>query len=508
MARTMKNPPNILWLMTDQHNANCLGVAGHPDARTPHLDGLANEGVRFERAYCNNPVCGPSRACFMSGQYPHTHGITGNDIFNYTATRPLCVPEVFRRAGYQTAIVGKGHLPKLWMEDGFETRRYSDLADAERNDPLSCHYFRYLVENGLGDLYDQCGLPASHPGARMRAFTSQIPLAHSLEVWTGDQSLEWLENRDRDEPFFLKISFQRPHDPFAPSPESAEMYDPAEIHLPESARDFFERKFAGKPQWMQDYVKGGVEGYPYRPHDEADLKRQIAAHLTILSVIDEQIGRVIEQLKASGDWENTVVVYVADHGDFAGEHGLCLKNFGIYESIHRIPFLFKFPDGPQGLVSDEIIESVDFYPTLCDAANLPTPAAVEGRSLLQLLAGAAPSLAATVCEHDFPQPAQATIIAARDHRFRLNFYLAAPDDGEFYDHHTDAGELDNLYHEPSLSAQRERLMRVALGHVAQFHRNWRFQYDADREKVGAPGLTNLLHKGKAKWSDIEGYFEG
>ena len=344
-------PPNVLWLMSDQHNANCLGAAAHPDAVTPHLDDLAREGVRFARAYCNNPICGPSRACFITGQYPHTHGITGNAIHPYDATRPLTVAEVFRRAGYQTAIVGKAHLPKLWLQDGFKFRRYSDLCDAERDDPLSCDYFRYLVENDLADAYDQGALHPPHPGGReCAAFTSQIPLRHSLEVWTGEQSLQWLQNRDRERPFFLKVSFQRPHDPFAPSPESADFYDADALTLSPSARDFFERRFAGKPQWMQDYINGGVGGYPYRPQGEADLKRQLAAHLTLLTIVDQQIGRIVEHLKASGDWENTVVVYLSDHGDFAGEHGLCLKNFGIYESIHRIPFLLKLPGGPQGEV--------------------------------------------------------------------------------------------------------------------------------------------------------------
>ena len=334
----------------------------------------------------------------------------------------------------------------------------------------------------------------------MRAFNSQIPLRHSLEVWTGEGCLKWLQNRDRDKPFFLKVSFQRPHDPFAPSPESQGTYDADALTLPASARDFFERKFAGKPQWMQNYINGGAGGYPYRPQGEADLKRQLAAHLTLLTVIDEQIGRIVASFKASGDWENTVVVYLSDHGDFAAEHGLCLKNFGIYESIHRIPVLLKLPGGPQGQTCDEIIESVDLFATLCDAANLPTPDEVEGRSLGKLLRGEAPLIDSTVCEWDFLPPHQTTVIAARNRRFRLCYYLDAPGDGEFYDCENDAGELNNLFGEPSFSGERERLMRSALGHVARFRRNWSFADDYDATKVGEPGLTNRIHAGQVKWS--------
>ena len=400
--------PNILWLMSDQHNARCLGSAGHPDVRTPHLDELAREGVQFSRAYCNNPICGPSRACFISGQYPHTHGILGNDIWNYNQTLPRTVARHFREHGYQTALIGKAHLPKLWLHDGFEHLRFCDLADAERNDPLSCHYFRYLVENGLGDLYDQGRLPATHPGARQRAFTSEIPLAHSLEVWTGDQTLQWLQTRDEERPFFLQMSFQRPHEPLAPSLESADLYCADELTLPASARDYFANQFAGKPEYQRAYVNGGTEarGGPYRPHDEADLKRQLAHYYALISTIDAQIGRVFDWLKQTGEWENTIVCYHADHGDFAGEHGLMLKNLGVYESIHRIPFLWKWPACPAGQTRDELVESVDLAPTFCDLAGLLAPTEFEGRSLRAVIGGEAAALDITVCEYDHGGPSR------------------------------------------------------------------------------------------------------
>ena len=396
----LRKPPNVLWLMSDQHHAGAMSCAGHPDVHTPHLDALAGEGTRFGAAYCNNPICGPSRATFFTGQHPHTHGVTGNAIFDYTKTQPPNVARYFREHGYQTALIGKAHLPKAWVKSGFGHIRYSDLTDAERSDPCTCHYFAHLLRHGLADAYDHGKLPEGHPGANLRAFTSDIPLAHSLETWTGDEACSFLDYRDHSRPFFLKVSFQRPHDPHALSPESLGRIDPESLTLPENIADYFERKFADKPEFMREYVAASVEGYPYRPHDEADLRRQLAYYLTLVELIDEQIGRIVARLKKSGEWENTVVVYTADHGDFAGEHGLMLKNLGIYEPIHRIPLIVRWPDAPTS-VCDAIVESVDFAPTLCAAVGLPPMPDTEGRDVRPVAEGEESGLEHVVCEWDF-----------------------------------------------------------------------------------------------------------
>ena len=497
---------NVLWIMSDQHNAGAMGCAGHPDVRTPHLDALARDGVRFSQAFCNNPVCAPSRACFITGQYCHTHGITGNDVFNYTATRPLTVAEHFRKNGYQTALVGKGHLPKLWMEDGFEHRRYCDLADCERNDPLSNHYFADLVQAGLADQYDHGKLNPPHPGARMRAFTSPIPDKHSLETWTGDKTLEFLGNRDSAPPFFVQMSFQRPHDPHAISPEWVDWYDASSLTLPDSISDFFDTKFQSKPAFMRNYVREGHEGYPYRPYDQADLKRQLAHYYALITAMDREIGRVIAHLKATGQYDNTVIVYHADHGDFSGEHGLALKNFGVYESVHKIPYIWRWPGAPTGTTVEGIVESVDLYATLCDVAGLPCPPEVEGRSLRGLVDGSAAGLDHTVAEFDFPIREERTVVAVRENNHRLVYYLNDPDDGELYDRVADPGEVNNLYRDSALQDVRERLIRKALNHVLGFKRNWSFQDDGKPEKTGKPGLAALIHRGKTKWSDVSRFY--
>ena len=495
--------PNILWLMSDQHNAACLGAAGHPDVRTPNLDALAADGVRFENAFCNNPICAPSRISMIAGQYPHTTGVTGNDVFDIDVENPGTLATFLRRHGYQTALIGKGHMIGSWDRDGFEHIRYCDLCDAERDHPRSCHYFDHLVRHGLADKYDLGSLPAGHPGHGMRPFVSEIPHEHSVENWTGNQAVEFLQNRDRNRPFFMQLSFQRPHDPYAPSPERASLYDPAALTLPDNAADLFENRFGSKPTFQQAHINcHDGEGYPYVPRSEDDLRTIMAHYFALITIIDEQIGSVIDSLKQSGDYENTVICYVADHGDFAGEHGLQLKNLGIYESIHRIPFLLRWPGGPRGSVSTELVEGVDLYPTLCELAGFEAPAHVEGRSVVPVVEGKCQGHDAVVCEWDFAWPPQTTVFAARTENFRLVYYLDNPDDGELYDRREDPGEMQNHFNDPACRDIQLALTQHILNKVGRFRRAWDFGDDAAENERTKDTPTTRIHKKCARWSEV------
>jgi len=158
----MATRPNILFLMSDQHNAGSMGVAGHPNVKTPTLDGIAARGVRFTRAYCNNPICAPSRISFVTGQYPHTHRILGNNNFDLDDTNSATLGATLRRHGYETAMVGKGHMVAKWDREAYEHLRYCDLCDADRRDLTKHHYFRYLIDHGLADRYEDGTLPPDH----------------------------------------------------------------------------------------------------------------------------------------------------------------------------------------------------------------------------------------------------------------------------------------------------------------------------------------------------------
>ena len=205
------NRPNVLWLMSDQHNARCTGYAGHPDVKTPALDRIAGRGVTFANAFCNNPICAPSRISFMTGQYCHTHRLFGNDNRWVQAPNPNSLSAVCQRHGYQTALVGKSHMVPAWDHASFEHIRYTDLIDADISDPRTNHYFAYLAERGLADCYGEGSAKPGQRNADDGSTPALLPYEHSIEHFTGEHALGFLHTRDESRPFFMHLSFQRPH---------------------------------------------------------------------------------------------------------------------------------------------------------------------------------------------------------------------------------------------------------------------------------------------------------
>lgn len=497
------NPPNILLIMSDQHNAGCLGAAGHPNVRTPNLDALSSRGTRMAAAYCNNPICGPSRSCFLSGQYVKTHGISGNDIRHLKTEAPN-MARLFRENGYQTALIGKAHLPASWVEKGFEHVRFCDLCDADPEAPRSCHYFNDLIEAGFADYYDHGVLLPGHRGYNLQSFISNLPEGFSPEMWVGNEACSYLDSLDSARPFFAQISFQRPHDPYAPPPERADEYAVKDIELCPGAEDYLQKEFVGKPTFQQEYVSGPKgQGYPYRSRNTDDLRLQMARHFTLINMMDEAIGNILSLLEARGLLDNTIVVYHPDHGDFAGEHGLMLKNLGLYESVHRIPWIMAGPGVPAGKVHEGLIESVDLYPTLAELAGLSPEPEIDGVSRVHDLHSAdASGKDVVVVEWDFYYKPQTRVYAARDRRYRLVIYDDVPDDGELYDHLNDPHELQNHFHDPAYQKEKRRLMEEINAYRCGARRVHTPQDDRDREHLFKNSPTVQIHRQGYCWSEI------
>jgi arylsulfatase A-like enzyme len=391
-----------------------------------------------------------------------------------------------------------------WDREGFEFIRYTDLCDAPYQDPQGTHYFQYLVANGLADRYEEgsplperrCVLDGSKP--------ANLPYEHSIERFTGNSALEFLGRRDKQRPFFMHLSFQRPHAPIAPSREHFDLYDPDAIDLPENADDYFSRRFEGKPEFMRDALRDGCE-YPLADPDKGRLRRCLASYYALITAIDGEIGRVLDDLERTGELANTVIVYTADHGDFAGEHGLFHKNFGIYDSIQKIPFLLSFPGSPCGTACDALIESVDLFPTLCELCGVETPSDIDGSSLVPVLNGNAPEKDAVYCEWDsFYHRRKIAAIRTRQHR--LVFY-GGVDGGELYDHDQDPGEAINLWDHHGL----QPLRRSLTDRLFSFCMNYRVKTDytldmiLDNQYANTPTL--LLHRHGKKWSDLNTIFK-
>ncbi len=495
----MNKRPNVLWIMSDQHNPNCTGYEGNPDVKTPNLDKIAARGVNFTNGFANNPICSPSRICFMTGQYMHTNQMFGNNHAEYPNANPETMSSVFQRNGYQTGLFGKSHMIRRWDYEGFEQVRYTDLCDADRNNPFSTHYFKYLYDKGLADSYEE---GSTRPGQKFMddgSGPSRLDYEDSIEHFTGEETLKFLKEQDEDRPFFIHMSFQRPHAPIAPTKEYFEMYDPDKITLPESKVDWFENKFSGKPECIRKKLENGCE-YPLAT-DEKRLRRCIASYYGLITAIDWEIGRVLKYLEETGELENTIIFYTADHGDFAGEHGLFHKNLGLYESIQRIPYLLSWPGGPQGKVCEKLVESVDLYPTLCNLCKIPVPQGRDGADVVGIYQGNE-SKDAVYCEWQNFDEKPIKISSVRTEQYRLVFY-AGVNEGELYDREKDPGELNNLWNDPAYMQIRFELFQKLMSFTLNYKTETDVNSDRYLDAVTRNSPSQLLHKNGVYWSDLE-----
>lgn len=497
----MPSRHNVLYIMTDQHNADCLSCAGHPNVRTPNIDRIAEAGVRFTHSYCNNPICAPSRVSFVTGQYCHTHRILGNDIFELDDRNPNTLGATFRRSGYQTALIGKGHMVRAWDDEAYEHIRYCDLCDADRGDIRRHHYFKELVEANLADLYEDGALPRDHDAIVKKHGVAKLPYHYTNEAFTGRETCGFLQTRDLDRPFFVHMSFERPHPHWMPAAEHADLYNPADIVLGPDAADWWEHQWAGRPEFIRRMIASRMAAFA----TPDELKKALAAHFALITVIDMEIGRVLDLLEQQGELDNTVIVFTSDHGEFAGDHGIYDKNVGIYESIHRMPFLISYPGSPQATVSDAIIESVDLFPTLCELAGVTPPEGLDGRSIVPEVEGRGPGKPFAICEWDFPPP-QRFFNAIRTRRYRLTYY-SHDQGGELYDHEEDPYEMHNLWDSPAHRDVRLDLLELLFDQVNHYQRKTDMDTDARLQQETRLSVTRLIHKRAHRWSEFEGFAE-
>lgn len=454
-----------MFIMSDQHNARCLGHEGHPDVTTPALDRLAARGVRFTRAFTQNPICTPSRVSFHSGQYCHNHGFFGlSDPRNPGPPGVSTLPSLMGHAksnGYRTGVIGKTHTPRDWLEPHTDTLR--DCIGFLGTDA----YAEYLEAHGLLHLRDDRILPehyARHGNAKGQGFDarcSALPYEHSVEQWCADEAVAFIDQAG-DEPWLAWVSFPRPHQVWTPSEPFWSAYNEQTVTLPPNADD----PLTGKPahQHASQVAKGYNGDWYFEPANyESGRRRVLRGYLALISQTDHAIDELLDHLDRRGLTENTIVVYTADHGDFAGEHGMIEKAPGIsYDAITRIPYIWSWPGTlPEGEVRDDMVESVDLFPTLSSLAGLPELTSWDGRDISNTLRGSASAGRDAV----FTECPWAKAIRTADWKlvtYPMGFFPGDDDVGELYDLNDDPWEITNLYsradHQQVITDLRRRLM--------------------------------------------------
>ena len=457
--------PNILFIFTDDHAYQSIGCYGSVINQTPNIDRLAREGVRFDRCYVTNSICGPMRAVIQTGKYSHLNGFCCNGN-KFDGTQQT-FPKLLQTAGYQTAVVGKWHLGTHMAPQGYD---YSEVLVGQ-----GPYYNPPMLKNGE---------KTKHVG-----YTTDI---------ITDLAIDWLkEKRDKDKPFMLMYQHKAPHRNWQPGPKHLTMYDDQTIPEPATLFDSYEGR--GKPAHTQDMsiektmtakdlklvppqnltpeqLKVWNEAYEpkNKAFKEANLQgkdlirwkyqRYIKDYLRCIASVDDNIGRMLQYLDDNGLKENTIVIYCSDQGFYLGEHGWFDKRW-MYEESLRTPFIVRWPGvvKPGTVNSSDIVSPLDFAETFCEVAGVEVPNDMQGQSLVPVLKGQTPEDWRKVFYyHYYEYPGAHSVrrhYGVTDGQYKLmRFYEPDVDEWEMYDLASDPNELKSIHADANSSGERARLM--------------------------------------------------
>lgn len=456
--------PNYLLLFTDQQRYDTLGVNGAETCRTPVLDALAAEGANFSHAFTPAGLCTPARASLLTGSYPHKHRLLNNlheedAIHRDLPEGTVTFSQLLNDHGYRLGYLGKWHTgtAKGPLDWGFH-----DLP---------------LQHDDAADVYEPTGEVRVDDAVYLQLGDEQVVVA-GVEVLDAAQTLtarladaaiaqlrDYAERSRQGTPFFLRVDFPGPHHPYIVPEPYASMYDPAEVPSPESLGETFERK----PTMHRKLPRlRGVADF-----DAATWRVLTARYWGFVTLIDAQIGRILEALEDLGLTDDTAVFHTTDHGDMMGAHRMFNKGAAMYDEVYHIPLIVRWPGVTQpGTVSPQFVRSLDLMPTFLDGAGVPVPDHIDGRSLLPLLRGEDPD--------DWPDDVMTEyhgdewglytqrMLRTHDHKYVHN----APDIPELYDLRSDPHELDNLADDPAHAELRTELERRLLAQMDASDDGW------------------------------------
>jgi choline-sulfatase len=426
--------PNILFIMVDEMKWNVMSCAGHPLVKTPHLDRLAQEGTRFATAFTVAPICTPSRYSFFTGRYAHVHGSTANGIPNREPQ--VLLPAVLKQAGYQTGISGKLHFLPSNLDYGFDSF-WSFSNEGPGKLPTWPETVEKKFGAGAARKLEIQPFPDDPLGRDLGKLS--YPKEDAQTFWITDRAIDFLKQTDRGKPFFLFVSYLDPHSPSHLCEPYWSMFDAQKMPLP--------------PTFRQDPSREAKSNANrHEVNDPEIVKAMTAAYLAKVTMVDDNIGRLLGQLKETGLAENTLIVFTADHGNMLGDLNRWFKG-AMYEGSTRIPLLMKAPAGSpfaaqfnRGAVVSEIVENIDVMPTLCEMAGIPLPSAgIQGRSLTQLVAGKESSWKNRAFAERISQMVRTT-------EYKLIFEPRGKGTYELYDLVNDPQETKNLIEDPARAA--------------------------------------------------------
>ena len=462
-----QNPrPNILWICTDQQRYDTIGALGNPYVSTPNIDRLVEEGVAFTHAYCQSPICTPSRGSFLTGMYPSAVHVNGNGNEYFPDSPPL-VTRLLADAGYDCGLIGKLHLASAHrrieprVNDGY---RYWQYSHAPRDDWETGHDYADWVRS------------KGHILGELTKSIDGVPAELHQTTWCAEKTIEFMR-QEREGPWLASVNIYDPHPPFNPPKTYRDLFDPADMPGPLFRESDLEQQKKLEAVDFQSKGRSPEEldiRSPIVPQSPGtaevassggrDAKTLQAAYYAMIKQIDDVMGRILETLEETGQRERTVVIFTSDHGETLGDHGLIQKGCRFYEGLVRVPLIFSLPGHFEGgLRSDALVGLLDKTPTLLDLAGLEIPDRMQGMSLLPILRGeVSPDHHRDFVRCEFydalDQPDGTFATMYRDRRYKLVMYHGHTH-GELYDLEADPDEFENLWDAPGAQSLKVDLMK-------------------------------------------------
>lgn len=456
--------PNILWICTDQQRYDTIGALGYDHVSTPNIDSLVESGTAFTRAYCQSPICTPSRTSFLTGMYASAVHVNGNGLEYFPADAPPLVTKMFAQMGYDCGLIGKLHLATASRglveprtDDGY---RYWEYSHAPRDDWKVGHgYAEWVREKGkvLGDLVPD---------------PDGVPTEFHQTTWCAEKTIEFIKE-EREGPWLASVNIYDPHPPFNAPREYRDMFDPADMpgslfresDLEEQEKLAF-ADFQSKVRHPEelDTQNRFYSAEKDAPYGQGDVRLLQAAYCAMIKLVDDQLGRILAALEETGQRENTIIIFTADHGETLGDHGLVQKGCRFYEGLVRVPLIFSWPGQIEvGLRSDALVELTDKAPTLLELCGEEVPERMHGKSLVPILTGeASPEYHRDFvrCEYynALLQPDETDATMYRDERYKLVVYHGR-EYGELYDLQEDPGEFENRWEDETFAGVKADLMK-------------------------------------------------
>ncbi len=452
----MANQPNILWICTDQQRADTIGALGNKFVRTPHINALATQGTAFTSAYCQSPVCTPSRASFLTGRYPRTTRCRQNGQA-IPSTEKL-ISRLLADAGYTCGLAGKLHLAtcangvvEKRIDDGYKVFHWSHHPQPDWPENA---YTQWLAQQG--QTWDKL-----YKGQSTSYIKEGIPAEYSQTTWCANMAIDFIKEQ-KGSPWFFSYNCFAPHHPFDPPADYLAHYNPEDLPIPKYKPNEANSKTTYQ-RLDSEFAHSDPNSYHVAAMTDRDKQQVTAAYYAMVDLIDHNVGRMVTALNETEQLDNTIVIFMSDHGEMLGDHGIYLKGPHFYEEAVRVPLIFTWPGQfKTGLKVDGLTELIDITPTLLDAAGLSIPQFIQGKTLLPILSGKAnPNNHRNSVFSEYYNAWSHKHSYGTMHRTKSQKMIVyhGTDQGELYDLDKDPNEFNNLWNIEKYSKLKTQLLK-------------------------------------------------